>query len=239
MSNLVNIIIPTIRLDNLLLLCLKKCLVQNYSNFIISIITEDENNKSAIIKLENPKNIDINILKVKNVNISTKRNLAAFKFQSDFVAFIDSDAYPEKDWLKNSLNCFEDNIIAVTGPTGLPFPNEKYFNKIVNIAKRSYFCTGKWSIRKYSDKKFFISQTESCNLLINTNIFLELKGMNEDLYISEDTDLCNKINAKYGENRILYSGKNIIYHKDRNIIKFFKTKICFWNVYFKRFIFIS
>ena len=62
MSNLVNIIIPTIRLDNLLLLCLKKCLVQNYSNFIISIITEDENNKSAIIKLENPKNIDINIL---------------------------------------------------------------------------------------------------------------------------------------------------------------------------------
>ena len=96
MKKLVNIIIPAIKLDDELLKCLREINKIKYSNFFVTIVLDYE------IKNKLPKlKYKINKMIVGKVNMSKKRNLAAKKFKSKFIAFIDSDAYPNKNWLKN------------------------------------------------------------------------------------------------------------------------------------------
>ncbi len=94
----VNIIIPAIELGDELLNCLKEISKINYSNFFVTIVL-DQNVKSKLPKFE----YKINKMVVGKINMSKKRNLAAKKFKSKYIAFIDSDAYPNKNWLKKGI----------------------------------------------------------------------------------------------------------------------------------------
>ena len=231
MSDFVNIIVPAIKVDDLLINCIYHSLQQTHTNYKITISIDNDDNIEKLYSLANKNKIEIDIIKISNVNISTKRNLAAYKSKSDFLAFIDSDAYPVKEWLSNSLNIFkEKSVEVVTGPTGLPFPDEKYFNTLINLCKRSFFTTGRWSKRKYSKNDFFLDQVESCNLIVKTKSFKKINGMNEKIYISEDTDFCNRINIFFGEKKMFYSGKCAIFHKDRNLRNFIVQRFS-WGMY--------
>lgn len=231
MSEFFNIIVPATKIDDLLINCINHALQQTYTNYKITIVIDEDLNKEKLFALPNKNKIKIDIIKISGVNISRKRNLAAYKSKSDFLAFIDSDAYPAKEWLSNSLGIFkEKDIEVVTGPSGLPFPNESYLNKLINLCKRSYFCTGKWYKRKYSTDNFFIDQVESCNLIIKTKSFKNINGMDEKLYIGEDTNFCKRMNNFFGVKKMFYSGKCIIFHKDRNLKNFILQRIA-WGMY--------
>ena len=57
----------------------------------------------------------INILKTKKINMSEKRNLAAKKYVSNYLAFIDSDASPCKDWLNKAVKDIKLKALKVIG----------------------------------------------------------------------------------------------------------------------------
>ena len=59
---------------------------------------------------------------------------------------------------------------------------------------------------------------------------LKNNGMNEKIYISEDTDFCNRINIFFGEKKMFYSGKCAIFHKDRNLRNFIVQRFS-WGMY--------
>ena len=186
MSDFFNIVIPATKVDDLLVNCAYHTLKQTHKNYRIVIVIDDDYNIERLFSLPNNNHIKIDLIKTSDVNISTKRNLGANKSKSDFLAFIDSDAYPVKNWLKNSLNIFnEKKIEVVTGPSGLPFPNKSYLNNLINLSKRSYFSSGLWTKRKYSTEDFFIDQAETSNFIIKTESFKKVGGMNEKIYIGE------------------------------------------------------
>ena len=70
---------------------------------------------------------NVEIISSKDLTIAAKRNLAADLATTTFLAFIDSDAYPENDWLLNSLEIFEadSRIAAVCGPNLSPEVSRK------------------------------------------------------------------------------------------------------------------
>ena len=90
-----NIIIPAIELNDELIKCLTEINKINFSNFFVSILL-DKNSNKKLPKLR----YKVNKMIVGKINMSKKRNIAAKKFKSDFIAFIESDAYPSKNWLK-------------------------------------------------------------------------------------------------------------------------------------------
>ena len=95
MPEKVNIIIPAIKIDDELIKCLKEINKIKYSNFFVTIVLDyDENGRLPKLKYKTKK------LTVGKINMSKKRNIAAKKFKSKYIAFIDSDAYPNKNWLK-------------------------------------------------------------------------------------------------------------------------------------------
>ena len=101
MRKKINVVIPSIQLSKELIYCLEKLNNQTYKNFFVTIILDFKNN-ADIPKL----NYKLNTIISRNKNMSSKRNLGVKKFKSDLIVFLDSDAYPHKNWLKNAVNFF-------------------------------------------------------------------------------------------------------------------------------------
>lgn len=84
--------------------------------------------------------------------MSKKRNWAAKKFKSLFLAFIDSDASPSRNWLKNSQNIIRKKINVFGGPN-IPFIKKySYLQKISYYCKRSFFVAAHYNFIKYLSK---------------------------------------------------------------------------------------
>ena len=223
-----NIIIPSIKIDELLIKCIQGIIVQNFKNYGLSIIVEQKDNTDYLENILNRKKIKYKIIISKLSNISAKRNLGSKQFASEYLAFIDSDAYPINSWLSIGLKYFEtEKIIALGGPSGIPFKDEEEKYLISNYAKRSFFCTANLSKRKYSRNNHYFDWLESCNFIIKKSAFDKVGGMNENQYIFEDLELCSKINKEYGKGKILFAGDLIVYHKDRNIKNFLKQRFVY------------
>ena len=133
----VNIIIPAIKLNDELLKSLKEINKLNYSNFFVTIVL-DYGAKNKLPKFK----YKINKMVVGKINMSKKRNLAANKFKTKYIAFIDSDAYPNVNWLKNATKHLSDEKIHIVGGPNIPFKNHNFrtINNIIYNYLQSYFA---------------------------------------------------------------------------------------------------
>lgn len=176
-----------------------------------------KNNKSVKIYLNDSK------------NMSAKRNFAVFNSEKvDFIAFIDSDAYPSQNWLKKAEYIFNNSHYKIIGgPSAIPFPNNNFQKKITNYAKKSFFLTGEMSNQKIAKKSFETNNIESCNMFIRESIYRDINGMNENLYQAEDFSLCKMVKENNKKNIIYFSKDLIVYHMDRDFKKFLLQRFTF------------
>ena len=192
MNDKFNIIVPSIKIDNLLIKCIQKITEQSYKNFSLTIIIEDKNKVNFLNDYLKKKNIKFKIITTKIKNISAKRNLGSKQFDSEYLVFIDSDAYPINSWLEIGLKYFTDNkILILGGPSGIPIENEEEKYLLTNYAKRSFFCTANLSKRKYSKENHYFDWLESCNFIIKKSAFDKVGGMDDTQYIFEDLEFCS------------------------------------------------
>ena len=222
MAEKVNIVIPAIKIDDELLKCLKEINKINYSNFFATIVLDQqENNKLPKFKYK------VNKLIVGKINMSTKRNIAVKKFKSKYIAFIDSDAYPNKNWLKLGIKYLKQKKGEIVGGPSLPFPDQDYSQKICYLSKRSYFVSGYLNFRKYKAKKRLCNWLESCNLILQKNFFLKYRGMDKTRYTGEDKEFFERVRKKNPDLKVFYSPDLYIYHRDRRYFGFLLQRSCF------------
>ena len=185
------IIIPSVNFDKLLAKCVSKCLEQTYKKIKIYLVLDN-------IPKRKIKNNKIVYLKCAG-HISKKRNFAAKLSKENYLAFIDSDAYPNKEWIENGINFFlKYNFNGLlTGPD-LAFPNEKGLEKIISFVNRSIFISGSKRFRKNPKTlSKFVEQASSCNMMLKKKLFLIIKGMDEDIYVGEDIAFCDKTKKQF------------------------------------------
>ena len=212
MEKKVSIIIPFTSLNNYVLECIRHCLELDYSNFELILLPDDE------IKLAKEfKDKRIKIIETGDLIIAKKRNIGILKYpKTDFYAFIDSDAYPIKDWLKNAIGLFSKSkeIWAVGGPNITPIAEDIYKRAVGNSLK-SFLISGKNSFRKKISKNRFCNDLPSCNLIVKKQAIDVLKGFNEQLVTGEDIEFCNRIIKE--NKKICYNNKVIVYHHNRSL----------------------
>tara|TARA_B110001452_G_C15231534_1_gene426573 strand:- start:649 stop:1653 length:1005 start_codon:yes stop_codon:yes gene_type:complete len=222
MSSKINIIIPSIQLSSELIFCLTKLNNQTYRNFFVTIVLDFDN------KIKTPKlKYKLNVLILGKKNMSFKRNLAAKSFQSNIVAFLDSDAYPNKNWLKIASNYFLKEKNKIIGGPSIPFPRQSYTEMLCHYAKRSFYVTGYLNFRKYKAKSRYCDWLESCNMLMHRSLYLKHGGMNVKKYLGEDKELIARMKKKDHSIKVFFNPKLFIYHKERNIKKFLLQRIVF------------
>jgi len=222
MSEKVHIIIPAIKIDDELLKCLKEINKIKYSNFFVTIVLDYDQSKWL------PKfKYKINRLIVGKINMSKKRNMATKKFKSKYIAFIDSDAYPNKNWLKLATKYLKLKKGDVVGGPSLPFSDQNYSEKICYLSKRSLFVTGYLNFRKYKAKSRLCDWLESCNLVMEKKFFQKYKGMDEKRYTGEDKEFFERARKKNPKINVFYSPDLYIYHRERRFFGFLLQRSCF------------
>ena len=224
MSSKINIVIPSVQLSEELVYCLRKLNNQTYKKFFVTIVL-DFNNKKKLPKLK----YKLNTLICGKKNMSYKRNFGVKKFQSDVIAFLDSDAYPNKDWLNITNNFFSKNKNkdTIIGGPSIPFPRQSYNEMLCHYAKRSFYVTGYLNFRKYKSKNRYCDWLESCNMLMKKTLYLKHGGMSVKKYLGEDKELIARMKKSDDFIKVFFNSKLFIYHKERNIKKFLLQRLVF------------
>lgn len=207
----ISIIVPCIKNSELLNKSIAEYLkVKNLKKIFIVIENVNEN-----LKILNEK---IEYIKVdKNSNMSFKRNLAARKADTEYLAFYDSDSYPKNpNILELAIKIFEKdkNIYALGGPDISP-ENQTLFKRVTGKLNKSFFISGFRNYRKNISNSKYVNELCSCNLIVKKSNYFEMNGMDENIYSAEDTDFFNRI-LKRGYN-LFYSSELVAYHLDRNL----------------------
>ena len=158
--------------------------------------------------------------------MSFKRNYAAKKYNSEYLAFIDSDTYTHKNWLKYSIDLIKNKILMLLAGQVCLFKSI-IFRKDISFCKRSYFLTGYLNFRKYKDEARICEWLESCNFIISKKYYFLHGGMDAKKYLGEDKDFFERANKLNPNFRTFYSPKLYIYHKERNPIKLILQRFSF------------
>ena len=207
------IVIPFVELNHYLLETVRGCLALDYDNFRIILIAD------APLQLPPDfQNKKITILRAgENKTIAAKRNMAIEQCSdADYIALIDSDAYPEKDWLQNSI-CFLEkhpNVWAVGGPNLTP-PEEPILQRSVGNAQKSFLVSGPLAFTKTKSKSRYCANLHSCNLILPKQAFEVIGGFDETLFTGEDRNLCGRITAS--RKKIYFHSNVIVYHHNRSL----------------------
>lgn len=200
-----SIIIPVKEINDYVRESIPYILHQSYEDFEIIILPnqgkEDFHDKR------------VRIIETGNIGPAQKRDFALTKAKGEILAFIDDDAYPEKNWLKRVLKNFENKEVgAVGGPNLTPKDNNK-FQKASGFALSTAFVSGSEGHRYKISKRKEIEDFPSCNLFVRKDVFRKIGGFGSEFWPGEDTKLCLEI-INLGK-KIIYDPEVIVFHHRR------------------------
>ncbi|MBS3088197.1 glycosyltransferase [Candidatus Pacearchaeota archaeon] len=213
-----SVVIPTRKINDYIREAIPYHLNQKYQNFEIIILTE-ANEKEKFPKTR--------IIKVGQIPPSEKRNIGVEASRGKIIAFIDDDAYPEKDWLENAVKEFEDEKVVGVGGPGLVPRGASFFQKVSNeVYKLSSPKTG---IRYGKGKRKIVEDWLTCNLFVRRKDFLDVGGFNSKYWGGEDTQVCYEL-TKNGK-KIIYNPGVVVYHHPRKNLKAHLRQTLFWAMW--------
>jgi cellulose synthase/poly-beta-1,6-N-acetylglucosamine synthase-like glycosyltransferase len=190
--------------------CLESIQKQSFKNYEIILVTDYKNN--LIYPKLTKKHYG------KYVGPAEKRDDGAKMAKGEVLAFIDDDAYPHKDWLKNLVKNFEDkNIVGVGGP-GVTPSNVSILEEASGWASATPFGSGTYLYRFLPRKKRFVEDYPSMNLAVRRKEFLEVGGYDSNYWPGEDTKLCLDLVSKTNK-KIIYDPKVLVYHHRRPVLQ--------------------
>ena len=162
-KDLISIIVPIYKVEKYLRQCIDSIINQTYSNLEIILVDDGSPDNCGKICDEYVK-IDkrIKVIHKENGGLSSARNAGLDIATGDYIGFVDSDDYIDKNMyeeLINSINKYNSDIAVCT----FSFKN-KYRNKVVNYFNEEYL---------FKDKDKFIEAKDG-KRRINPNAWTKL-----------------------------------------------------------------
>jgi cellulose synthase/poly-beta-1,6-N-acetylglucosamine synthase-like glycosyltransferase len=202
----VSIIIAVKEWQDYLKQCIERCLQLDYQDFEIIILPDHEGDV--------PGGIPVKVIPTGPLTPAKKRDIAMSHACGEILAFIDDDAYPRKDWLKNAMQNFADpEVAAVAGPAVTPDADSPR-QQASGLVYASAMVSGSYSYRYLPKNRRWVEDYPSCNFLVRKLALQELGGFNTNFWPGEDTKLCFDIINKL-KKKIIYDPGVLVYHHRR------------------------
>ena len=205
-----SIVIPAKLYNSYLFKTLKKLENQNYQNYEVIVILDfqedfneefDSRYKFMFSGIKSP---------------GEKRNLGINEANGDYVCFLDDDAYPDDDWLEVAAkNLIDSDLVGVCGPSLTP-PESSFLEKVSGSIYESFLVSGPTIYRHLPDKKRFVKDYPSVNMIISRKVLEDIGGFDTNFWPGEDTKLCLEIYKKYNK-ELLYIPELVVFHFRREI----------------------
>ena len=209
----ISLYIPCFNAGKYIESCLISILQQTYPIKEIFIIDDASCDDTVNIASEFPVKV---IKHNKNKGLAAVRNTAIKNSTGDFLASLDADCAPDKDWLKNLIKNFSPNIAGVGGrllESNLDNPIDSW---------RAAHMSQEWGESSSNSVSFLFGS----NNIFKKDILAKIGGYNESYKNNyEDVDISKRIKAeKYS---LAYESKALVYHlKKDTVCSLFNT---FWN----------
>lgn len=160
---LVSIIVPLKNFNPHLEECITYCKKLDYPDFEIIILPDNH------ISMKKDK-IDIKVIPTGPIGPSEKRDIAIDYAKGEILAFIDDDAYPAQDWLKNAVKYFDSQEVAAVGGPAITPENDTFMQKASGLVYSSFLCSGNLTFRYTPGKECEVDDYPSCNFLVRKRI---------------------------------------------------------------------
>jgi len=202
---LFSIVIPFKDVNDHVRECIQHCEKLDFDRYEIILLPDDP------LEFSSPANL--RIIPTGPVYPSVKRNLALENTSAEFVAFLDSDAYPVPNWLSDAYNIFKDSSVGgVGGPNHIP-PGSPLLEQIGTKILYSRMGVGAFPHTTHDDGLIEVKEMASSNLIIRTELLKSFGGFHVDLLTAEDARVCYQIQqAGY---KLIYSPKVTVFHHRR------------------------
>lgn len=183
--------------------CLENIQIQSYSDYEV-ILLPDKQEKFTYSKST--------VVPTGNVGPAQKRDLGAKSAKGEILAFIDDDAYPDRDWLRNSAGYFKDtHISAVCGP-GVTPSSDDIFRQAGGWVNSLWFGSGgAGTYRFIPQKKRRVDDYPSMNFLVRKDDFEKAGGFDTHFWPGEDTKFCHDLVYIFNK-KIIYDPEVLVYH---------------------------
>jgi len=205
----VSIIVPCKNIDSYAQECIECCLALDYPSFEILLLPDLPSSWELR---------GVEIISTGPVKPAAKRNIGTKQAAGEFYAFIDSDAYPRRDWLKNALKRFQDLDVAGVGGASITPEGDSLMQKASGTVYSSTMGGFRFAFR-YSSKQ--LQETDdlpSCNLIVRASVFEETGGFDERFLTGEDTEACMDIVHRQRK-KLVYAPDVVVYHHRRPLFK--------------------
>ena len=148
-----------------------------------------------------------------------KRDIGLRAAKGVIIAYIDDDAYPRTDWLREATAYLNRNpsISAIGGP-GLTPPDSSFRERLSGCIYESRLGSGPLRFRfvQRGLEGSLVDDWPAYNLLIRRIALEEVGGWSTSLYGGEDTWLCSRlIDAGC---KIAYSPNVVVFHHRRRVV---------------------
>jgi len=204
----VDIIIPAKQINSYIRESVPKILVLDYEEYSVIIFPDNFSGESF------PRT---RIIATGHTGPAQKRNLALKYSNADILAFLDDDAYPRKDWLKNAVRHFNNDAVAAVGGPAVTPRSDTFLQKVSGAVFLSRIGGGYperyWPVGKPRE----VDDWPSVNLLVRKDVFEKINGFDSDYWPGEDTKLCLDIIKTGG--KIIYDPEVFVWHHRREGLK--------------------
>jgi len=140
--------------------------------------------------------------------------------EGEFVAFTDADCIPERDWLENLINEFEEGIVGVGG--GIKNIGEGLWEDSINFVSETFLGSANSVQGRFFTDKRYVNSISGCNSMYHRDDILKVGGFDVGLSTAEDTELNRKM-SRIG--KLLYTPNAVILHNHKRGLKDFAKRM--------------
>ena len=184
----------------------------DYPNYEIIAVNDGSTDATHLILEKHRIKNGVTVIESENRGLSSARNLGIEASNGEIVAFIDDDAYPDKDWLNYLATTFLNSThSAVGGPNFTP-QNNSFISKCIG-----YSPGGPVHVLINDERAEHIP---GCNMAFRKSVFEDVGNFDERFKIAgDDVDMCWRLIEKCYS--IAYNPSAVVWHHRRNsIIKY-------------------
>ena len=202
----VTIVIPVKKINDYIRESMKYIPKLDYDNYEVLILPDNT---------EDVKFPKTRIIATGPVGPAEKRDLALEHSDGEIIAFLDDDAYPRADWLKNAIGHFENKEVAAVGGPAVTPDSDSTSQKASGLVFASLLGGGRINYRYIPKKLQEVDDFPSVNLLVRRSIMKEIGGFDSHYWPGEDTKFCLDIINK--KKKIIYDPEVFVWHHRRNL----------------------